>query len=82
MECTPPSRLSTSSMEFLIEGVDPQWVSCVLCAQVDSYGSFAYVLLKVADRSGVKKLLVRGKNLSSEQQMLQVRHPSNSNTEH
>ena len=45
------------------------------CAQVDSYGSFPFVLLKVSDRSGVNKLLVRGKNLSSEQQLLQVRHP-------
>lgn len=45
------------------------------CAQVDSYGSFPFVLIKVADRSGVNKLLVRGKNLSLEPQLLQARHP-------
>lgn len=42
--------------------------------QVDSYGNFPFVLIKVADRSGVNKLLVRGKNLSSEPQLLQAAH--------
>ena len=42
-------------------------------AQVDTYGSFPFVLLKVADRSGVNKLLVRGKNYNSEVVLQQAR---------
>ena len=41
-------------------------------SQIDTYGSFPFVLLKVADRTGMNKLLVRGKNYSSDQSLLQV----------
>ena len=41
-------------------------------AQVDTYGTFPFVLLKVTDRSGVNKLLVRGKTAFVVAQLLQV----------
>lgn len=42
--------------------------------QVDTYGTFPFVLLKVTDRSGVNKLLVRGKIAFVEAQLLQAAH--------
>ena len=44
---------------------------------MDTYGSFPFVLLKVVDRSGVNKLLVRGKNYNSEALLLQVSSSDN-----
>jgi hypothetical protein len=39
---------------------------------IDMHGRFPFVLLRAADRSGVHKLLVRGKAGSTHAQLLQV----------
>ena len=38
--------------------------------QIDKFGRFAYVLVRLSDRLAGSKLLVRGKNGRSEQQLL------------
>ncbi len=47
--------------------------------QIDKFGKFAYVLVKLSDRLAGSKLFVRGKNGRSEQQLVsavskEVRH--------
>ena len=39
---------------------------------IDMHGRFPFVLVRAADRSGMHKLLVRGKNGTTQHQLLQV----------
>ena len=49
----------------------PTWVGAHLPAvQIDSWGSYPFVLARVTDRGGRQKLLVRGKNGTDEGQAL------------
>ena len=44
----------------------------VTAVQIDSYGQFPFVLMKISDRTSAHRLLVRGKNGATEAQLVQA----------
>ena len=53
--------------------VSMSWAGQYLRAvQIDSYGHFPFILVKVSDRTSAHRLLVRGKNNSSTAELYQA----------